>query len=322
MGWRKPPLFWSKKFSILALFLWPFSYFLTIAGRIRRKLTTPYRASIPVICVGNVVVGGSGKTPLVIELAKFLQQQGFTPHILSRGYGVELNNPILVSVHHQASDVGDEPLLLAKAAPTWVYADRCETAQLAIKAGATILLMDDGFQNPSLYKDIQLLVIDDAQGVGNGYVLPAGPLREPLKDAFTRANAILLYNKTDDFSLPGKQPVFQVEITSSLQPIAPHYIAFAGIGRPKKFFASLQQNGFSLVKTFSFPDHYTYTDQDIQQLISMADEHQARLITTEKDIVKIPSSSRAFFEVFSVNTYFLEPAIFQEWLLQQLKNLG
>lgn len=319
MGWHRPS-FWSKKFSLSVLLIWPFSCLITTVGRMRRKLSTPYRVSVPVICVGNAVVGGSGKTPLVIEFAKLLQQQGFTPHILSRGYGVKLASPILVSNHHLASDVGDEPLLLAEAAPTWVYADRCKTADLAIQAGATVLLMDDGLQNPSIYKDIELLVVDAAQGFGNGYVLPAGPLREPLKDAVNRASAVLLYNGMDNLSWAEGKPLFQVELTSNQQPTAEYYIAFAGIGRPEKFFTSLRNNGFSLLSTISFPDHYAYKDEDIQHLISLAKQHRAMLITTEKDAVKISPPLHQFFEVFSIKVQFKQPKAFQEWLLQQLKN--
>lgn len=318
--WRSPPAFWSGKFSIFALLLWPFSYLVIGIGRIRQKLSTPYRVSVPVICVGNVVVGGSGKTPIVIELAKLLQQQGYTPHILSRGYGVRIDEPILVTNHHQAKDVGDEPLLLAKTAPTWVYADRCKTADLAIQDGATILLMDDGFQNPSLYKDIQLLVVDTAQGFGNGYVLPSGPLREPIKDAVTRANAVLLYDEKSNFSWGKGKPVFQVEIISNQKSTSSHYIAFAGIGRPEKFFTSLKNNGFSLIKTISFPDHYAYKDEDIHQLIALAKQYQARLITTEKDSVKISSFLHEFLEVFPIYVKFTEPGNFSNWLLQQLRN--
>lgn len=317
--WRKPPAFWSKKLSILALLLWPFSRLITSIGRMRQKLSTPYRVSVPVICVGNVAVGGSGKTPLVIELAKLLQQQGYIPHILSRGYGAKLTKPILVSNQHEVSAVGDEPLLLAKAAPTWVYADRRKTADLAIQAGATVLLMDDGFQNPGLYKDVQLLVIDVAQGFGNGYVLPSGPLREPLQDAVTRASAVLLYNGKSNLSWTEAKPVFQVELVSNQQPTAEHYIAFAGIGRPEKFFNSLKDNGFSLLKTISFPDHYAYRDKDIQQLITLAKQYQARLITTEKDAIKLSSFLHEFFEVFPINVQFKNPENFHNWLFLQLK---
>lgn len=327
MGWRNPPSFWSKKLSIFALLLWPISRLVTIIGRMRHKLSVPYRASVPVICVGNVVIGGSGKTPLVIALAKFLQQQGFIPHILSRGYGVQLDKPVRVADHHRAEEVGDEPLLLAKIAPTWVYADRCQTADLAIQAGATVLLMDDGLQNPTLYKDIQLLVIDGDQGVGNGYVLPAGSLREPFRDAVTRSHAILLYNKAAllynkvvDSVWMEERPVFEVAMDFTLQPRVPRYIAFAGIGRPEKFFTSLRQGGFSLVKTLSFPDHHVYEDKEVQQLLALAEQYQARLITTEKDIVKIPSFLHASFDVLSVSAQFQEPSIFQKWLLQQLSN--
>ena len=171
----KPPAFWSKN-SFLSKVLSPLSSVVTLAGWLRQNYTTPHRVSVPVICVGHVTIGGSGKTPLVITLARLLKQMGYKPHVLSRGYGAKLKKPLLVNpkVHH-ATKVGDEPLLLAKAASTWVFPDRRVSAELAIKEGATILLMDDGFQNPKLYKDIHLLVVDGKQGFGNAKVLPAGP---------------------------------------------------------------------------------------------------------------------------------------------------
>ena len=196
--WQTSPSFWNNPTSIIATVLRPFGTIVTAISRYRHRHTIPHQASVPVICVGNVTIGGAGKTPIVIALAKLLQKQGFTPHILSRGFGGKLKEPLRVLEQHSAVLVGDEPLLLAKVAPTWVYSDRIKTATLATQAGADILLMDDGFQNPFLYKDINLLVIDASQGFGNGYVMPAGPLREPVKDAMARADALLHYGTIDN----------------------------------------------------------------------------------------------------------------------------
>lgn len=316
--WQTPPSFWNKPTSILATMLRPAGAIVTAITRYRHRQITPHHASVPVICIGNVTIGGAGKTPIVIALAKLLQQHGFTPHILSRGFGGKLKEPLRVSTQHSASLVGDEPLLHVKIAPTWVYFDRIKTATLAIQAGADILLMDDGFQNPSLYKDINLLVIDSSQGVGNGYVMPAGPLREPLEDAMVRADALLHYGALDNVE---NKPLFEVTLVSEQHPTALLYIAFAAIGRPEKFFTSLRQNGFTLAQTISFPDHHFYDGPTIQKLIDMAQQQQARLITTEKDAVKIPHHLHHLIDIFAVEAQFQSPSLLQDWLLHTLKSI-
>ncbi|WP_198027194.1 tetraacyldisaccharide 4'-kinase [Candidatus Paracaedibacter symbiosus] len=305
----------------MATLLAPLSLVVIAMGRRRRHRTKAHHVCVPVICVGNVTVGGSGKTPLVLTLAQGLQQQGFTPHILSRGYGVKLEKPTQVLANHLATEVGDEPLLLAKTAPTWVYPDRCQTANLAVEAGATILLLDDGFQNPTLYQDIKLLVVDGATHFGNGHVLPAGPLREPLEDAVNRADAILLYGEMADLSWTQDKPIFRVKFVSNQKPRAPAYLAFAGIGRPQKFFESLTKNGFYLQETHSFPDHHVYCEKEINQLLNQAHQQQLTLITTTKDAVKIPLSLQPLIEVFNVSCVFEDPQSFQNWLLKKLEKI-
>lgn len=317
--WRKPPSFWTNSHSILAKALRPFSYLVIMAARYRRNLATPYHAGVPVICVGNVSVGGTGKTPLVLALAHMLQQHGFTPHILSRGFGAKINAPRQVNVLDVAESVGDEPLLLAKVAPTWVHPDRVQTAKLACMAGADILLLDDGFQNPFLHQDIKLLVVDGTQGFGNGYVLPAGPLREPLSEAMARADATLMYGEMDDLAWAQTKPLFEVELVSNQLPTADLYLAFAAIGYPEKFFTSLRQKGFTLAKTVSFPDHHFYDAKTIQELMHLAKIHQAKLITTEKDAVKIPLLAGELIDIFTVKAQFKKNDYFNEWLFKKIK---
>jgi len=321
LSWRKPPSFWKDPQSIFVKLLWPFSCLVTAIGRYRRRNATPYQAEISVICVGNVTVGGTGKTPIVMALAQLLQQQGFTPHILSRGFGVKLKEPRRVDPLDAAESVGDEPLLLAKKAPTWVYPDRVQTAKLAVAAGADILLLDDGFQNPFLHQDLKLLVVDGNQGFGNQAVLPAGPLREPLSDALKRADAVLLYGSMADLSWGSHKPFFNVELISTQYPAPTPYVAFAAIGHPEKFFNSLRQKGFLLKKTVCFPDHHFYDPHTLQKLIQMAKTHQAKLITTEKDAVKIPFSIRNEIEVFTVEAQFKDNDLFNDWLLKKLEML-
>lgn len=315
-----PPTFWDTN-SFLSKVLSPVSGLVTLATRWRQTFTQPYKVSIPVICVGNVTVGGSGKTPLVITLVLLLKRLGYKPHILSRGYGVKLKRPLLVDPQsHQATEVGDEPLLLAKVAPTWVFSDRRASAELAIKEGATILLMDDGFQNPKLYKDIHLLVVDGNQGFGNGKVLPAGPLREPLEEALKRATAIISYRDTS-LPLQSGKPLFTVKMVSEQAPKpGRNYIAFAGIGQPQKFFDSLEENGFPLAQTIGYPDHFSYDKKTIGKLHTLAEKHQAILITTEKDAVKLPINYLENIEIFSIRTQFDLPDFFEVWLKSYLKN--
>lgn len=313
------PAFWSKKNSFLSVLLSPLSLIVSMIGRWRQRNTKAHRVSVPVICVGNVTLGGTGKTPLVMSLAYLLRQQGFTPHILSRGYGAKVQNPIQVLPSHLACHVGDEPLLLAKAAPTWVYPDRIKTAKLAIENGADILLLDDGLQNSKLHKDISLLVVEGVSGFGNGRVFPAGPLREPVRDAMQRVDAIILYGEMDDLAWTKDKPVFRVALNSDQKPTALSYLAFAGIGRPQKFFDSLVRNNFVVKKTCSFPDHHVYREREIEQLVKQAQENGVKIITTAKDAVKIPLSFRSMIEVFNVDCIFSDPDSFQKWFLAKVK---
>lgn len=316
----KPPSFWNHP-SLLSKMLFPLSWVVSCIGRLRHTFVKPHKVSVPVICVGNVTIGGTGKTPLVIALVTFLKRMGHVPHILSRGYGAKFKTPLLVDSHtNYVSEVGDEPLLLAKVAPTWVYPDRRLSAELAIKNGATILLMDDGFQNPKLHKDLHLLVIDGKQGFGNGQVLPSGPLREPLEQALDRADALIVYNASAT-TLPRTKPVFTVQMFAEKTPIAGrNYIAFAGIGNPQKFFDSLSEKKFPLLHTISYPDHFAYNNKVLEKLLKLANQNKATLITTEKDALKIPVKLLGSIEVFPIQTQFDFPESFEDWLKSYLKN--
>lgn len=244
-------------------------------------------------------MGGAGKTPTVIALAKYLQNKGLSPHILSRGYKAHVSGPTLVDLaHHSAHEVGDEPLLLSRTAPTWVYKDRVASAHAAIEAGADILIMDDGFQNPSLYKDMSLVVVDGKQGFGNGRVFPAGPLREYPSRGLARADAVVLLGKDEHgFSFP--KPVLKGQL-KAVNPKAGRVLAFTGLGFPEKFYQTLRDQGYEIVDTESFPDHHPYTNVEILQLIESARGHTARLITTEKDMVRIPLELRSQIETLDI----------------------
>jgi tetraacyldisaccharide 4'-kinase len=240
--------------------------------------------------VGNLTAGGAGKTPVVLSLAELLRARGRQPHILCRGYGGALKGPLQVDrSRHGATEVGDEPLLLAAAAPCWIGADRTASASAAIDAGADLLLLDDGFQNPALHYDVALIVVDGGYGIGNGRVMPAGPLREPIAAALQRASAVVMLGATATTLDIGDLPI----LAGRLAPVdAPELtdirvFAFAGIGRPEKFFATLRDVHAELVWTRGFADHHFYSEGELVTLEAAAKAKNAILVTTEKDWVRL-----------------------------------
>ena len=255
-------------------------------------------AGVPVICLGNLTVGGAGKTPAALAVAHLLLAAHERPFFLSRGYGGTLGGPVRVdpSFHHP-SDVGDEPLLLARLAPTIVARDRVAGAKTARLGGAGVIVMDDGFQNPSLAKDLAILMVDGRRGVGNGRIFPAGPLRAPLDFQIARAQAMIVVGPPDgamrilDSARRHRVSVFHGRLEpdrSSLAALAGRKVlAFAGIGDPNKFFATLSEAGITVGEHASFPDHHRYTDVDAKALIARADAANLVLITTEKDHVRL-----------------------------------
>ncbi|KDE20494.1 tetraacyldisaccharide 4'-kinase [Acetobacter aceti 1023] len=312
----RAPIFWSKPSAkIRPLLLWPFSAIVAAVTAYKQRQPGEY-APVPVLCCGNISVGGTGKTTVVLDLAAHLLQRGKNPHILTRGYGGRLRTTTQVNpALHSAQDVGDEPLLLAQICPVWVGADRAASARAAVAAGADCLLMDDGFQNPSLHKNLSLLVVDGSVGLGNGHVLPAGPLREPPLQAFARAQATLLIgaDKTDFQTHFGQvAPHFmcaelrQSETVKTLQ--GQRCVAFAGLGRPEKFFEGLKNCNVTLAQTVAFPDHYFYKQQDLKRLAEMALSLQARLVTTPKDAVRLPEYFRQKVTVIGVDLVWQNPA--------------
>lgn len=297
----KTPSHWNKV-NFTSLILYPLGLIYGLVSALRIAFTKPCKTSAHVICIGNLTAGGSGKTPTAVAIAQILQQQGHLVCFLTRGYGGKLQKT-LVSSQHTAAEVGDEPLILARQAPVVVDRNRVEGAQIAILNHADTLIMDDGFQNPYLYKDISLLVIDGEYGLGNCFCIPSGPLREFITLGRKRIQAvILLGNDTHNvLRFFPEIPVFKGRITPLKPAITnPQVIAFAGIGRPEKFYNSLRQCGLNPIKTYDFPDHHFYTETELQKLISEAQKLSADLYTTAKDIVKIPQSLRPKFKVLEI----------------------
>ena len=297
--WQDEPRGWEQVFSSG---LAPFgSLYSAIAARHMRQ--PGFRAPLPVLCVGNFVVGGAGKTPLALALAKRLITAGETPWFLSRGYGsaAEHGPPVIVdSSVHRAQDVGDEALLLARVAPTLVSADRIGAAHLAARQGASVLVLDDGLQNPALEKDLKLIVVDAGAGIGNGRCLPAGPLRAPLSIQLDVASALIMVGEgapgarlVEAAQRAGKPMIaaqLAVEPAMTAQLVHRRVYAFAGIGRPSKFFTTLDELGAEIAGTASFPDHYDYRRADIAALQRAARATDALLVTTEKDLVRLAPS--------------------------------
>ena len=311
-----PPEFWNyrdgrRAAPVLRALLTPLSWIYAAATARRIATTSPMDPGIPVICVGNASVGGTGKTPVTAHILSMLLANKIRAYGLSRGYGGTERGPVLVTKNHSAADVGDEPLLLARHAPVWVSAGRDDGARAAAAKGAQALVMDDGHQNPLVQKTLSLLVVDAQVGFGNGRVVPAGPLREPASAALSRTDAVVLMKpykafKADDYLMAqfGDIPV----LPAYLAPTAPmpkgKLFAFAGIGRPNKFFDALRRGGADLADAIGYPDHHKYSDEDLASLQALAREYKAQLITTEKDFVRLPAAMKQYVAVWPVRAVF------------------
>lgn len=278
--------------------------------RKRFDLYFPVPMEKPIICVGNLVAGGAGKTPVVLALADLLKDEGQNLHLLTRGYGGIETGPAQVSLHDTARDVGDEALLLMEKAPTWVSANRALGAQTAIDTGASMVVMDDGFQNAVIYKDFSLVVVDGAVGFGNGQIMPAGPLREPLAFGLSRAHAVVMVgaDKTGCIETIRRHvadmPILKVVLEPDLENPeikGKKIYAFAGIGRPHKFKETLEAAGAIIEGWAEFPDHYPYDDEDLKEIIAAAETDNALLVTTAKDHVRLPAAVQGKIRKFTVH---------------------
>jgi tetraacyldisaccharide 4'-kinase len=316
----KEPEFWKRDGNPwLARVLLPAEGIYALATAFRRWRHLPYRPPVPVVVAGGLTLGGSGKTPLALALAEHLAAR--QPHFVTRGYGGRTKGPLRVDgSRHTAAEVGDEPLLLARKAPTWVARNRAAGARAAIEAGAGMVILDDGFQNPFLAKDLALLAIDGEGGIGNGHVFPAGPLREPLSFALRRAAAVIRIG--DDLVgverlVGGRRPIVPARLVPTPEAAAlagQRVFAFSGIGRPEKFFASLRAIGAQLVTTRAFPDHHPYTATEAGGLLGEAAEMNAVAVTTAKDQVRLPRAAQGHVTVLEIKLVFAESRALEDLL--------
>lgn len=287
------PKFW-KNINIISFSLIPISIIYLFISKLLYALQQPKKVKTPVICIGNINIGGAGKTPIAIEVSKILTNLGYKVAFLTRGYGRATSNPIIVNnKKHSYTECGDEPLLLSKFGNVFVNKDRYIGAKDAIRSGADIIIMDDGLQNYSLKKDISLLIISGPEGINNGLLIPAGSLRESFKSAIKKVDAVIIIGKDNHNitkRIPKNKNIFKANIktfpnneikNSSL-------VAFAGISNPEKFFTSLRDLKYNLLETIHFLDHYPYKEKDIEKLLQIAKKNDSKLITTEKDYVRIP----------------------------------
>jgi len=315
----RPPRFWRHGAGrTLPFLLSPLAALTTrlTAWRVSRP---GWQAPVPVICCGNVTVGGAGKTILALDLGHRLKTLGMDIHFLTRGHGGKTRGVLRVTQAHDAKTVGDEPLLLAALAPTWVGANRAATARAAIDAGARILVMDDGLQNPSLEKDLSLLVIDGQTGFGNNRTLPAGPLREPVAAGADRCQGAVLIgaDATGATRQLGDLPILRAWLTPGPQTKAlagKRVLAFAGIGLPQKFFATLTDAGAQLIETRTFPDHHPFTPADLKDLLQTAKTQNAIPVTTTKDAARLAPADRAKITTADVTLAWQEPDLIDSWL--------
>jgi tetraacyldisaccharide 4'-kinase len=296
---REPAFWWQPGSGIL---LSPIGGIYGLAAALRMR--SPGRsAGVPVICVGNFTVGGAGKTPAALLVGRLLLAAHQRVFFLSRGYGGRLRGPVRVDpTVHSAAAVGDEPLLLARLAPTIVARNRAAGAEAARRDGASVIVMDDGFQNPALTKDLSILLVDGRRGVGNGRVIPAGPLRAPLGTQMARADAVVLVDPPHhtaaivERARQRQVAIYHARLEPDRDTMAAlsgrKVLAFAGIGDPEKFFATLADAGIAVAERVSFPDHHRYRAADARALLARADADNLMLLTTEKDLVRLAGKRR------------------------------
>jgi tetraacyldisaccharide 4'-kinase len=303
------PKFWNSGDSVVVKLLEPVSRIYNAVSSTRYNSAVPEVVAVPTICIGNVVVGGAGKTPVAAAVCELLKNDMHVPHVVSSGYGGYIKNVVRVDDKiHTYLQVGDEALLLSKVAPTWIGRNKVHACRAAISAGADVVVMDDGLQNNTVVKDLSILVVDSGQGFGNEKMLPAGPLRETVASGVRKSDVVLIVGEKNEaienrvLSVNKDMKIYHAK-TEAANPAPEHgmkVIGFCGLGYPSKFRATLEQAGYDVTDFIAFRDHHAYTITEIQKLITISKKVGARLITTWKDYVKIPSVFKGDIETMGI----------------------
>ena len=308
----KTPSHWYKEYSLLSSLLHPLSYLWITISFLRKTFKKKYYFNTPIICVGNVIAGGGGKTPLVIEICKYYKKNKTNIHIIYKAYKTKINNKVInVNSFQKNNYIDDEAILISKYAETWVCKKRKYGIQAAIKSGAELIILDDGLQDTSIVKNVNILVSNKNQGNGNNKIIPAGPLRETISSATKKSSCIFFYGKKNEFIKyfnNYKKNIFFGEIIIDYKKLVKirrkKIIAFAGIAHPKNFFKQLDNQNLNLIDTISFPDHYRYKENDIKKILLLCEKNCAIPVTTYKDYVKIPDDLKKDFSVIDINIKF------------------
>ena len=325
----KTPKFWYENnlySKILSILLFPFSLLWILTSFLKKIFVKKYKSKLNVICIGNLTVGGTGKTPFAIYIYKVLKKLGYKPVFLTRGYGGLIKGPIKVKDTHNFKDIGDEALLLNKIGPTIVSKDRSLGARLIEKHkdNYNVIIMDDGLQNYQLEQDVKFMLADKNLKFGNEFCIPAGPLREPINQGLMRIDAIVLTgnnNKEIDFYNVHNKTIFNSKVKTIKPPKIKKekLLAFCGLANSNKFYETLKENGFNVTSTKSFPDHYEYKTEDVDRLTKEANSQNLKLITTEKDYVKIKDNKEMINVLpIEIELDVKDEAIFESFLKEKL----
>ena len=323
----KAPKFWYlKKDTYLSRIFFPFSLIFRLGTKIRNIISHTHKSSLPIICIGNIVVGGAGKTPVSLKIGKILIKAGYNPHYISKGYSGIIKKSTLVESWHSPQSVGDESLLLSKVAPTWIGINRNESIELAANKSSDCIIMDDGFQNPTIHKDFSIVVINSSQEFGNKRVIPAGPLRESIKRGLSRTNLIIVIGAETDYlqkTIPDHIPYISAKfnINNENKIFKGQIItAFAGIAYPEKFFTSLREQGAKIVKEITYPDHHIYDENDLLSLAETANKTQSILVSTQKDFVRVPKSYQSLVNTLDGEIDFEKEDLIKKILTNVIEN--